>query len=112
MVQRLCQRSINAMTPAWKKGQLSGWNVTPVAGNWGVGLSRRLRIGCVFWSRKGTFCRVLHTQVSEVIDFAVPRVTLKICWAFAPVGVRLPLSAPAFQMTFPRVSERCILSQP
>jgi len=30
--------------------------------------------------------RVLHTQVLEVIDSAVPRRTLKICWAFAPVG--------------------------
>ena len=33
----------------------------------GEGPSSRLRIGCVFRSRKGTFCRVLHTQVLEVI---------------------------------------------
>ena len=42
-VQRLCQRSINAMAPAWKKGQLSGGNVTPVAGDRGVSRGRILR---------------------------------------------------------------------
>jgi len=26
-----------------------------------------LRIGCVFGARKGTFCRVLHTQKTEVL---------------------------------------------
>ncbi len=46
-----------------------GWNGTPVAGNRGVGQPSRLRIGCVLRSRKGTFCRVLHTQVLEVIEF-------------------------------------------
>ncbi len=32
----------------------------------------RLRIGCVFRSRNATFCRVLHIQVLEVIDFTRP----------------------------------------
>jgi len=31
------------MTPAWRKGQLSGGNVTPVAGDWGVSRRRKLR---------------------------------------------------------------------
>ncbi len=31
--------------------------------------SGRLHIGCVLASRKGRFCRVLHTQVLKVIDF-------------------------------------------
>jgi hypothetical protein len=33
----------------------------------------RLRIGCVFRSRNVTFCRVLYTQVLEVIEFIVSR---------------------------------------
>ncbi len=46
-----------------------GWNGTPVAGNRELDLSRRLRIGCVFRARNVTFCRVLHTQLIESIDF-------------------------------------------
>ncbi len=37
-----------------------------------------VRIGCVFRSRKGTFCRVLHTQVLEVIELTVSRLGLRI----------------------------------
>ncbi len=37
----------------------------------GGGLSSWLRIGCVFGSRNVTFCRVLHTQLLEVIEFAL-----------------------------------------
>ncbi len=48
-----------------------GWNGTPVAGCRGGGLSSWLRIGCVLGSRNGMFCRVLHTQVLEVIEFAL-----------------------------------------
>ncbi len=38
----------------------------------------RLRIGCVFGSRKGTFCRVLHTQVLGVSEFPALRRDLRI----------------------------------
>ncbi len=54
------------------------------------GLTRRLRIGCIFWSRKGTFCRVLHTQVLEVIDSTHP------CAGFviSRSGVQAPRACP------------------
>ncbi len=67
-----------------------GWNGTPVADDRGKDLSIRLRIGCVFGSRNGIFCRALHTQVLEVIEFAVSRATLKICWASRPWGFDSP----------------------
>ncbi len=64
-------------------------------------LPSRLRIGCVFGSRNGMFCRVLHTQLLEVVEFVVSEETLKICWAFASVRVRLPLPAPCFPAVSP-----------
>ncbi len=62
-------------------GKLYGWTRTPVVYDRGKDLSIRLRIGCVFGSRNGIFCRALHTQVLEVIEFAVSRATLKVCLA-------------------------------
>ncbi len=35
-------------------------------------------------------------QVLEVVEFALSRVTRKISWALAPVGVRFPLPALSF----------------
>ena len=59
-----------------------------------MGLSSRLRIGCVFGSRNGIFCRVLHTQVLEVVEFAVPKETLKIAIGYIPFcGYRLSSAA-------------------
>ncbi len=69
---------------------IPGWNGTPVVGNRGVGQPSQLRIGCVFGLRNGMFCRVLHTQIDEVIDFSLCGETLKICWAFGPWGFDSP----------------------
>ncbi len=66
----------------------------------GAGQPSQLRIGCVFGLRNGMFCRVLHTQMDEVIDFSLGGETLKISWALA-VRVRFPLSI--VQGSFPPV---------
>ncbi len=66
----------------------------------------RLRIGCVFESQNRIICRVLHTQVLEVMEFAVPKGTLKIFWAFAAPGTTICLVYLGFRPRFSFSSAR------